>query len=511
MVIAGVIAVTVATGAWIVPFFVALPLLLAAGTIYLGLSGNATSARYACLAFFVVGANSYVYLLPGASMEIFLASNFPAIYLWFPERLARQRRMALALCFVSYLFACAFGERWGLQILSEEQIAAVRVVVLVIFPLDLLGTISALFRANLVQQSALRDARDLALTADRLKTRILNSVAHELRSPLAASLGLLVEVPGDTARDVTRSVQAVLRRTTDLLDLARFESGRVARPRVSHMNPGQVLNRILVSEVGSFHVELSPTAKGAFELDGAAFKRAAHHLVDNVRRHGGDRALARLRFESGSLILDIQDEGPGLDPERRRHLFQPFDGGAGSLDDGSVGQSIGLALSRNFARSAGGELEVLEDHPAGFAVQLRLPATRSAEAPREPAIPPLGLKVLVVEDDALNRKIVHRQLKRLGCTTTLVKDGLEAVEAVARTRFDVVLMDVRMPRMDGLTATRVIKETEEAPPIFALTANALAGDRDRCLDAGMDAFLSKPFKPETFLRLLGERSLRRSP
>lgn len=507
--VAGLI-IAVASGAWVVLFVVAGPLLLGLTTAYLGLHGRGTAARRACVLFLIVGGGSYPFLVPGASAEIFLASNFPSLYLWFPERFARGRRRAVATCFGVYLFCYLLGERWGWALLSPDQTAVASVVVHLIFPIDLLGTVTALLRAQRAQQAALRDARDLALVADRVKSRILNSVAHELRSPLAACVGLLAEAPGELSGRVSRAVEGVLSRTTDLLDLARLESGTVPKGSLRRSQVGLILQRAFSEELEHVDIELRPAATEALDVDAATLSRTARHLAANVRKHGGGKAHVVADLVDGSLSIAVYDNGPGLPNARRSEIFEPFFGTDTSTDDASHGQGIGLALSRRLARAAGGDLALL-DRSSGLGIQLRLPARPSALAPNVSPSPPLGLRVLVVEDERLNQKIVTRHLERLGCEVQLAEDGLEGVDAVERGRFDVVLMDVRMPRMDGLTATRIIKEAAAPPPIIALTANALAGDEARCLNAGMDAFLAKPFRAETFLSALGNLKIPSKP
>jgi CheY-like chemotaxis protein len=196
------------------------------------------------------------------------------------------------------------------------------------------------------------------------------------------------------------------------------------------------------------------------------------------------------------LRLSVTDTGGGLDQEARAHLFEPFARGAGDATRREPGAGVGLVICHQLVELMGGRIEV-EDAPGGarFSVTLELPLAE-VEAPRpdEPASAELSrrLRVLVAEDHPVNRTIAKLLLDQLGVDYTLAEDGVEAVEAVAAERFDAVLMDVRMPRMDGLEASRRIRAMGVKTPIIAVTADALGSGDPEFFRAGVDAVLPKP-------------------
>lgn len=462
-------------------------------------------ARRICVLFLISGG-LYSFLFPTAGTEIFLASNLPTLFLWLPHRLRRLRRVALVGLVVEYLL-CSIGSRyWSYPLLGPEGLAVASVAVDIIFPLDLLSTVRELLLAKAVQQEALREARDAAVSASRVKTRILNAVAHELRTPLAACLGLLGE--GENKHGATEesaasrsAIEAALRRTTDLLDLARLEGpGGAQAPRPQHRVPAEDLEAQLRG-FPEADVDLADELSAPFSYDAGALARTTLHLVENAHEHGQPPVRVTGRYVEGCLVVDVEDGGPGLPESFEPELHRAFETGARGADDARSGIGVGLALSKALVQRAGGGLEVLP-RSLGSGIRAWVPAESKPGPAPAPLETPLSLRVLVVEDEAVNRLIIERALERIGCRVELAADGLEAVAAVSRERFDFVLMDVRMPHMDGLTATKVIKRSADAPPIVALTANALAGDRDRCLEAGMDDFLSKPLRVPELLSVL---------
>lgn len=216
--------------------------------------------------------------------------------------------------------------------------------------------------------------------------------------------------------------------------------------------------------------------------------------------------------DRAGLVVDVTDTGIGIADHKLEKLFKAFSQLDASTSRRFGGTGLGLVIARRLAQMLGGDLTVTSKAGQGsrFTLTLSLRSRRASRAPRgRDALPMLGLRgrVLLVEDNDVNRMVAQRMLEHLGLTVTTAGDGAEAVRLVESQPFDCLLMDVQMPVMDGLEATRRIRrrETEQgrrAVPIIALTANAMSDERRRCLEAGMDAHLAKPFRRHSLGRLL---------
>src|SRR5262249_25808863 len=197
-----------------------------------------------------------------------------------------------------------------------------------------------------------------------------------------------------------------------------------------------------------------------------------------------------------------KDTGIGIPPDRVGKLFEKFSQVDSSISRRYGGTGLGLAICKRLVEGMGGTIGVESKHYGGSTFTFKIPAV-PAEAPQEhPAARPLtrttlaDLRILLVEDNAVNQMLAMGMLRKLGASADLAQDGQECVDKVASGDYDLVLMDLQMPRMDGIAAARVIRQLKDIrqPRIVALTANAMDSDRQTCLDAGMEDFLSKPFQ-----------------
>ena len=217
------------------------------------------------------------------------------------------------------------------------------------------------------------------------------------------------------------------------------------------------------------------------------------------------------------IRFDIKDTGIGINDEQKRHIFDKFMCVSDSFTDSTDGIGLGLAITRQLVSLLGAELILESTLGEGSIFSLTIPVGVDVESnPPEKDVaslsqpPQYSGHVLIVEDSRGNQQLIELQMKMLGLETTIAEDGQQAVEAVANTEFDLVLMDIRMPVMNGYDATRIMRENGVTVPIIALTAFAMKGDEDKCIEAGCDNYLAKPVKQKELHQMVGEYLASRS-
>ena len=384
----------------------------------------------------------------------------------------------------------------------------------------------------------LSQARRDAESASQAKSAFLANMSHEIRTPFHGLMGMLslLRETGLTARQIdylrtaTESADHLLAILNDILDMSQLESGRLT------LAPAPVDLRVLLRDVEALmrpqaaakslalHIDADPSVPERVMADATRLKQILFNLLSNAIKFS-DRGAVLLDLRArpggdgdagagiGEIEFAVIDTGIGMDEVTINHLFNRFVQGDNSRSRRHGGTGLGLEISRNLARLMHGDITVTSKPGEGSCFTLRLPlqavldAGSQASAPTAPAqLRARPLKVLVAEDHPVNRQYLAALLDNMGHEAHFTVNGQEAVAAARAMPFDLVLMDLHMPLMDGVAATRAIRALPEAArstvPIVALTADAFAETRDRCLLAGMNDFLTKPVSPQKLATLL---------
>lgn len=411
------------------------------------------------------------------------------------------------------------------------------------------------FRAQLTKQEQLKIEKLATEEAAGLKNKFLTQVTHELRTPLVAIMGynqLLAEAPpGDPKRaeytaTVGRSAQQLLGLVNDLLDQAKVAAGQMSIVRApSALEPllreVEHLMRPLADRKGlALHVEIEDGTPAWLSLDAVRVRQMLINLAGNAvkfTREGEVRLLVLWRDDQ--LIVEVRDTGPGISREALGRLFQAFQQADATVASEFGGTGLGLSISAGLAKAMGGDISVRSEPGQGstFTIRILAPAAEPPETasvaarvaslpavtepPAPAAVPPspaadgtVGRRILLADDNEDTRALSALYLARMGHTVLEAGDGQEALEIGQQQQPDAVLMDMLMPRMDGLSATRALRAGGYAGPIIALTALAAEDDARAILAAGCTAFLTKPITPEALReglhRHLPVRSVERS-
>jgi len=388
----------------------------------------------------------------------------------------------------------------------------------------------------------LRQAQEAIQRANEAKNLFLATISHEIRTPLTGLIGLtealshtpLNEVQTKYVSTLTHTAEEMLRLINDLLDLFKAESGTIELEELPFSLPQLAEETLaLVTPLAErkglpVRLELGEGLLPVVRGDPGRLRQVLLNLLSNaVRFTERGEVVLRIQADSAGVHFSVRDSGIGIAAEALQRIFEPFSQAHRSTARTHGGTGLGLAISSRLVEFMGGKLlvESTLDLGSTFSFVLPLPATALAPTPPsfqgEETVPQqLGrsLHVLVVEDNPVSQQVLTMMLERLGCSWEVAENGEQAVLSVSKKRYDVVLMDLQMPGVDGLRATRLIRAAErEGPrvPIVACTANAMQGERERCLAAGMDDYLTKPVRSrqllECFARLFGATGRAHTP
>ncbi|HEX8203546.1 MAG TPA: hybrid sensor histidine kinase/response regulator, partial [Isosphaeraceae bacterium] len=363
------------------------------------------------------------------------------------------------------------------------------------------------------------------------KNQFLGMAAHDLRNPLGVILNysdFLLDDPGAAFSTEQRAFLEIIRSSSDfmlrlvndLLDVSLIEAGRLELDRkpvdLGRLTARAVgLNRLL-AERKSILLSLSDAEDGpTLALDAGKIEQVLNNLITNAIKfsHAGTTVSVSVRRRGGAAEVAVADEGQGIPAAERERLFRPFGRTSVQPTAGEQSTGLGLSICRRIVEGHGGRIwaESQEGRGSTFTFALPLPdrADDTPPAPPLPAPAPAarrGLGVLVAEDQPVNQKMLARLLGEMGHRVTLAADGRRALEALGSEPFDVVLMDLQMPEMDGFAAVAALRARERRDgghvPVIALTGQDGPEERPRCLAAGFDGFLAKPVRADALRALL---------
>lgn len=404
-------------------------------------------------------------------------------------------------------------------------------------PIRLIGALQNITARKLAEQE-ITAARDAAQAASVAKTAFLANMSHEIRTPLNGILGMVQVMERDQLSQQQRERVQVIRQSgetlmavlNDVLDISKIEAGRMELDE-HEFRIGECVHaacrpfqELAAQKDLDLRITVSAAASGPWWGDGMRVRQIIANLVSNAVKFTSEgEVCVDADVDAGCLRVRIQDTGVGIPESRRAQLFQKFTQADSSTSRKFGGTGLGLAISRELAHLMGGDISVESHEGQGTRFTLCLPlrpstgealivVNQGADAPL--AVEDAGIRVLAAEDNPTNQLILRSLLEPLGLELLIVGDGRQAVEAFASSRFDVVLMDIQMPLMNGVDATKSIRAKEaelgsRPVPIIALSANVMDHQTQEYVAAGMTDVVAKPIDFSKLVASL-EKALARS-
>ena len=383
---------------------------------------------------------------------------------------------------------------------------------------------------------ALREAMERALAASQAKSEFLANMSHELRTPMNGILGMIDvvlegSISGEQREELEtaqRCAHSLLSLLNDILDLSKIESGKMGLEKIPFQLKSVVNEAIKTHQVRARQkrvdlvAEVSPDVADTVYGDPMRLRQVLGNLLSNAIKftESGQvrvflRTTAVLKEGRTEFELLVEDSGVGIPADKLEKIFDKFTQADGSITRRYGGTGLGLTITRRLVEMFGGEIwvESIEGHGSKFFVRIPLEvalkskhaaADEKVNGSEKTSLDGRSPQILLVEDNAVNQKVVLAILSKRGFQVEIAANGLEAIAALQKNVFDLVLMDVQMPYMDGIEATRKIREELglRELPIIAMTAHAMTGDREKCIEAGMNDYVSKPVNPNTLVHTI---------
>ncbi len=374
-----------------------------------------------------------------------------------------------------------------------------------------------------IRTRELRLAQKLAEQANQSKSNFLAMMSHELRTPLNAVLGLIDILRGESTsyqvellEQMENSAELLLIIINDILDLSRIESGHFSLhchwlDLEKKLDQSLVYHRQIAQDKGvHFYVQSNKNPTLEYYTDSARLTQILFNIVGNAIKFTKQGQVdVVLDYTKDGVVFRVKDTGIGIEKNRVEQLFTPFIQADNSITRNYGGTGLGLAITKHLVELMGGTIQVESEFGIGttftlyIPLQSRLKNIKPSTSSSQQIVNVKNHHILVVEDTKTNQMVIQLLLNKLGYDVTIAENGLQAVELLEKNHvFDLVLMDISMPIMDGIAATKILRDKHIEIPIIALTAHTAGSDKQNCIDAGMNDIVLKPIRSKDIMEVV---------